>query len=193
MAAVQNLCTKGIVIEQGRISLYADIDKAVSLYLANEKFEHVLNNSNVFIGENCEIYNTRLVNSNNLISNVIDLIIRTNFTSSINKSFSVILTVLREYELAFVAASFYKDEIIMGNEEYIIDITIPRYLLNPGFHSIDISIVDETGNFHQYLYAKEVLSFNVIDDNHRRGNKYNKGWGGKVSPILDIKFNKIIN
>jgi lipopolysaccharide transport system ATP-binding protein len=193
MAAVQNLCTKGIVIEQGRISLYANIDKAISLYLANEKFEHVLNNSNVFIGENCEIYNTRVVNSNHLISNGIDLIIRTNFRSSINKSFSVILTVLREYELAFVAASFYKDEIIMGNEKYIIDITIPRYLLNPGFHSIDISIVDETGNFHQYLYAKEVLSFDVIDDNHRRGNKYNKGWGGKVAPILDIKFNKITN
>ena len=193
MAAVKSLCTRGIVLENGKVTFEGEIEEAIRLYLVNEKSDEILFNLNVFKGENCEIFNTKIVNNESLIFNCLDLIIKTIFISSVNKSYSIILSVFREFGLAFVATSFYKDEAIAGNGEYEIEFVIPKYLLNPGFHTIDISIVDETGNFQQYLYAKEILSFNVVDDNLRRGNKYNKGWGGAVSPILNISWNKINN
>lgn len=190
MAAVKNLCTRGVVLDNGRIVFNGDIDEAISTYLINEKSDEILINPNTYHGENCMILNTRIVNEVDLITNAMDLILGTTFVGSINKSYSITIPVFRESTLSFVATSFYKDEKINCPGEYYIECIIPKYLLNPGFHTIDISIVDETGNFEQLLYVKEALSFNVIDDNFRRGNKYNKGWGGAVSPVLEINFEK---
>ncbi|WP_428231312.1 polysaccharide ABC transporter ATP-binding protein [Flavobacterium sp.] len=190
MAAVKSLCTRGIVLEHGKMTFEGNIDEAITQYLINEKSDERLYNSNEYKGENCKISDTKIVNADALITNGIDLILSTTFTSVINKSYSITISIFRESVLAFVATSFYKDEQIRCPGEYKIEFVIPKYLLNPGFHNIDVSIVDETGNFEQYLYVNEILSFNVIDDNLRRGNKYNKGWGGIVSPILQINWIK---
>lgn len=190
MAAVKNLCTRGIVLEYGKVTFTGDIDEAIDKYLINEKSDEILINPNTYYGENCMILNTRIVNQTSLITNGMDLMLATTFIGSIKKSYSITISVFRESTLSFVATSFYKEEKISCPGEYYVECTIPKYLLNPGFHSIDISIVDETGNFEQLLHVNEILLFNVIDDNFRRGNKYNKGWGGAVSPVLQINFEK---
>jgi lipopolysaccharide transport system ATP-binding protein len=189
MAAVKSLCTRGIVLEHGKVVFEGGIDDAVDLYLTQQNYDQIVKNNEIIRGNFCEISNTEIISKNDLISNGEDIIIKTVFKASKNREHSIIMSVFRETSLAFVATSFYKEKPISGSGEF--EFIIPKYLLNPGFHSIDISIVDGTGNFEQYLYAKEIIAFNLVDDGFRRGNKYNKGWGGVVSPILAINYKKI--
>lgn len=193
MAAVKSLCTRGIVLGNGEVAFDGGTDEAVDLYLSKQNYNQTLKNDEIIKGDFCEISNTQIITNNDLIKNGEDLIIRTIFKTYKNRKYSIIMSVFRETMLAFVATSFYKEKPIIGAGEFEIEFIIPKYLLNPGFHSIDISIVDDTGNFQQYLYAKEIVSFNLIDDNFRRGNKYNKGWGGVISPILKINYINVHN
>ena len=193
MAAVKSLCTRGIVLEHGSMIFDGDTTQVVDLYLSQNNDDQVLRNDIVISGDLCQISNTQIISKSDLINNGEDLSIRTVFKSMINREYSVIMSVFRDDSLAFVATSFYKKEPITGIGEFEIEFVVPKYLLNPGYHNIDISIVDGTGNFQQYLLAKEIINFNVVDDSFRRGNKYNKGWGGVVSPILAINCKAIHN
>lgn len=191
MAAVKSLCTRGIVLEKGGIVFDGGTDEAVGFYLKNQNSNELLDNQNVYKGKNCEISDTKIVSDNCIITNGMDLLIKTTFISTINKAYSVTLAVFRESVLAFVATSFYKDNPIMGPGEFNIEFIIPKYLLNPGVHSINISFVDGTGNSTEYLLnTTEILSFIVNDNNFRRGDNYVQGWGGAVSPILVISWKK---
>lgn len=192
MEAVKQLCSRGIVLEHGGVAFDGEISEAISLYLSKENFEQVLVNNTLFVGENCEISNTHMQAENNLVTNGDEILIKTQFKSIVDQNYSVILSVFRESILVFAATSFYHENPISGIGTFEIEFAIPKYLLNPGFHHCNISIVDGTGNFKQYLLVEEILSCNIIDDGFRRGNKYMKGWDGAVSPILRIKCTKCI-
>ena len=191
MAAVKTLCNNGIVLENGQVVYNGDVINCVDLYLSQQNYGQILKNDQIIKGDLCEISSTKIVSNKELINNGENISVVTNFKSEIDREYSVIISIYRDDSLAFVSTSFYKKKPISGIGTFEIEFVIPKYLLNPGFHSIDISIVDGTGNFLEYLSAKEIVSFNLDDDGFRRGYKYNKGWAGAISPVLTINFKDI--
>jgi len=194
MASIKNLCRKSILLENGIISLIGETDIVIANYIELNHIGELTNNSKTFRDEFCHIenINIRQINKNPEINtNGDELTVNFQFISEINENFAVIMNVFREEVLSFASTSFSHEMPFSGIGRFDISFIIPKYLLNPGFHSIDLSIVDHTGNFKQYLYAKDVLFFTIHDDNFRRGNKYNKGWSGLTSPILNILIKKI--
>jgi lipopolysaccharide transport system ATP-binding protein len=190
MWAIRNLCTKGVLLENGLVTFSGDLEDVVLKYLSNKKSKNKLTNLKTFKGLDCEISNTRLLADELPVLNGMEIKVLLSFRSYVARAYAIILSVFREYELAFSATSFYKEKPIEGCGEYSIEFVIPKYLLNPGFHSMDIKVVDETGNYHEFLHLKEVIEVEILDDDFRRGNEYHKGWGGVVSPILDINIIK---
>jgi lipopolysaccharide transport system ATP-binding protein len=192
MEAVKNLCSRGILMDGGQILIQDNIDLVVNKYLLTNDSCEIINNPKIFNGDNCKIYNTTLNFEGELITNGVDLVIKTTFKSLQNKNFAISAAIFRESNLAFVATSIYKKKSLNCPGVYKIELKIPKYLLNPGNHSVTISFTSETGNDNNYLLkAPNILIFNVIDDNFRRGGIYVQGWGGVVSPILDITWKRI--
>ncbi|HMO34110.1 MAG TPA: ABC transporter ATP-binding protein [Lacibacter sp.] len=190
MEAIKNICSRGILLQHGRLTDDNEVLPLVDNYLRLVQKNEIIINEQIFTGEGCQIGQTRIITDSDIITNGDELIIQTQFSSYDDKAYSVILGVNRNEQVSFLATSFFREE-IPGNGKYEVRFRIPPYLLNPGYHTIDIKIVDDTGNFTAYLHAEEVLAFTVFDDNVRRGNKYNKAWGGAVSPLLEIDWQKI--
>ncbi|CAN5353334.1 ABC transporter ATP-binding protein [soil metagenome] len=190
MEAVKNICSKGLLMEHGKIVADDEIAILVDKYLQGVHKEDVFINDVVIEGEGCKIERTKIYGKNEIITNGDELIIETIFTNYSEYPCSIIFTIKRNEQAVFAAASFYKTD-VLEKGSYKIDMRLPKHLLNPGFHTIDIMITDVTGNFKAYLHASSVLSFTVSDDMIRRGNKFNKAWDGAISPILPIDWIKI--
>ncbi|RYE29765.1 MAG: hypothetical protein EOP48_32400, partial [Sphingobacteriales bacterium] len=151
-----------------------------------------LENNRRYPGDNCRIEYIRiLLGESRIIHNGNDITILTGLVNENTDPCSIIFSVKRNDSLIFAAASFYKKEGIEKGH-YEVKIIIPKYLLNPGYHSLDIMIVDRTGNFKSLLFVESALTFNVEDDMCRRGEKYMKGWDGAISPILPIEWSKTV-
>ena len=189
MEAIKNICSRGILVQEGKVIFDATASEIVDLYLKDVHENEILVNDMEIIGEGCTIKFTRLICKMNQISNEDDFIIETIFTGIADQNFSIIFTVNRNNQSAFAAASFYKQETLTKGI-FNVSILIPKNILNPGHHTIDIMVVDETGNFKAYLFAEAILSFTVLDGNKRRGNKFIKSWDGAVSPILNVDWVK---
>jgi len=187
MASVRNLCTRGILLGNGIIANNGDVEKIVEKYLRRIDSSYKLENDVLKEQENVVFYYAKVFFSGQERSNGSEIIIHIEYELKIDKEFAVILNVNRNEELAFASTSFFKTKPYKGKGKYSVKFVIPKYLLNPGFHSFDFSVVDGTGNMFQYAYFKDILYFEVSDDNYRRGYRYNKGWSGAVSPILKIE------
>ena len=189
MEAIKNICSRGILMQHGKIVNDACAADIVDKYLSEVQEKEIIINHSEIIGEGCAIENTRVLCNVNPISNEEDISIETYFTGSSDQKFSIIFSFNRNNQTAFAAASFYKEE-TLSKGVFKISTLIPKYLLNPGYHTIDINVVDETGNFKSYLFAESVLAFTIADGNKRRGNKFIKSWDGAISPILNIDWIK---
>ena len=91
----------------------------------------------------------------------------------------------REGMLSFISTTFHINT-FQKNSKVLLFKT-PKYLFNPGFYSMNLKVVDKTGNYFEYLYLKDVITFEVIDDGIRRG-AYKLGWDGPVSPLFDFIY-----
>ncbi|MEO6327870.1 MAG: ABC transporter ATP-binding protein [Ginsengibacter sp.] len=189
LEAIKNICSRVILMQHGKITFEGSSSIIVDKYLQQVQEKEIYFNDTEITGEGCKIENTKVIYEKSIITNEEDLIIETYFTGITDQNFSIIFTINRKHQSAFTAGSFYKQE-TLSKGVFKINALIPKYLLNPGYHTIDIMIVDETGNFKSYLHAESVLSFTIFDGNKRRGNKFNKGWDGAVSPILNIDWIK---
>ncbi|PID92058.1 MAG: hypothetical protein CSA96_05270 [Bacteroidetes bacterium] len=190
MGSIKNLCPNAILLENGKCIFRGSSAETISHYQKTQFRKEQRSNKRVFEENGFKLYASSLVPDKGAeISNGQDITLRFSLRFESEKAVSAILNVYRMSELAFAAGSFHKDP-IAGKGDYQIVFRIPPYLLNPGHHSIDFSLVDDTGNMIQYLYARSVLNFSIEDDQQRRGKKYNKRWEGAVSPILDIDIEK---
>lgn len=194
MSAVRSLCTRGLLIENGKIVVDDSIDNVVDKYLMSNNRVEILVNSNSYKGDDCELVFAKVDYDANVLTNGVDLHIKANVVIKNNKRYAISMLVYRETVLAFASTSIYKKESISGPGIFELTIVIPKYFLNPGNHSISINLTGETGNDSKYLLsAPGVLYFDVADDNFRRGDKYIQPWGGAVSPLLKMSWQKTPN
>jgi lipopolysaccharide transport system ATP-binding protein len=109
--------------------------------------------------------------------------------------FSAHMFVHRENDLAMVASDFHNpvanQKLDIG--QYTLQFTIPPYLLNPGYHKLGILFSDYNGNSQKYLFANEIIKFDLEDDGYRRNGRYHRGWDGSVSPVLSVFLRKYSN
>ena len=190
MVALKNICSKGILLQNGKILAEDEIGLLIETYLKDANQEDTIINDIAYKGQGCKIDSTKISFKNAIITNGEELSIETRFESIAEQSYSIIFALNRNEQCVFAASSFYKQE-TLNKGVYEIGLRIPKHLLNPGYHTLDINIVDETGNFKSFLSVNSILSFTIADDMLRRGNKYNNGWEGAISPILPIEWKKL--
>jgi lipopolysaccharide transport system ATP-binding protein len=194
MEAVQSLCKQGIFLKNGSINFLGSTEQCVNTYLSNISNDQILHFKPLIpIKENgfsiMESFVSTRIYGNGVISNATQLDIHFRFINHELKKFSAYMFVYRNETLAFIASDLHNpcsDKTYDQNISEII-FSIPKYILNPGNCTIGLMIADYNGNSEQFIHCMNLLSFNVEDDGFRRGNKYNLGWSGAVSPILNVK------
>ena len=194
MEAVRALCTKGILLDEGTIKLNGPAEEVIRGYLKKvttgqqtfQRFEPPLEGNGFMLMESR--LNTNPLFSD-IITNGLELQLNFKLRNPEGKKFSLYLFVYRDESLAFLASDLHDPavhQLAPDKNEFDVTFVIPKYFLNPGHCRIGLMIADYNGNTEQYFNNMDLLNFNIEDDGVRRGNRYNLGWSGAVSPILKI-------
>jgi len=199
MIAVKNLCSKAMLLDSGRIVAFKNVSSVVEKYLSIEKdFEGEVNwddpdaapgnhqvrlkaarivSDNVItgspsIGKDIEIqidYWNLEKNGRRLVSiHVLNAMGYILFTTANMKSASILPDPWQEKEYPL---GLFRTKCI-----------IPKLLLNPGQHSIDLYINGKMAS-DNIIVKKTVISFNVRESNEMRKD-YMGEWIGAIRPKL---------
>jgi lipopolysaccharide transport system ATP-binding protein len=175
MAAVQNLCTKGIVLEKGKIVFDGDTNKAVEYYLNKGN----TNNINLLertdrkgTGEvqfsKIELLNAEGNSVNEIMSGVYAKFrLHMVFKAEINfKELVFGLVIYDKNEVKI--ADFYTNEmgVIFDEIESYIDLELPQLLLRGGNYSVVVVVQTSKIGVQQIDLVHNVLNFTVFSGDY---------------------------
>jgi homopolymeric O-antigen transport system ATP-binding protein len=199
MAAIKQLCNKGILLEAGESSYKGNVEICIDKYIqqltSNLNVKHVASTEGKKSAFICliqaNVYAKKI--NNDIITNGDDLVFRAEIKVDKACDISICIPVRRDGELCFLANSYHLANRFIIKEKgiYQIECNIPSKLLNPGFHSLGLYIADSYGREKHYVRIEELLGFDIFDDGVRRGGLYSGSWGGAVSPLLNFDLKKI--
>ena len=195
MMAILSLCSQSLWLKNGTVQAIGDTATVVDSYLHGvyEKSEKQYTTRERYEGRNVNLLEANLIFTGEQPSNGQELIFEAKIELIRKMQFSAHLIVHRDVELVMVASDFHaplaSEELSPGT--LVLRFRIPPYLLNPGYHALDLLISDFNGNHEQFLKVQNVIHFELIDDGYRRGNRYYLGWGGAISPILNISIERV--
>ena len=190
MAAIKNLCSSAIHMEKGKVKATGDAEKVIGMYLDQDFKDNKLVCTEKLVHDNYIFEGAHVNYGPGELNNGCDLIFSFYFNFLSNEKYSAVIYFYREEDLAFCAMDAH-EPLFMAAENVgkrRIDFLVPKYLLNPGRYSIHFALVDFNGNSNRYFYKENLLLFDLPDDNFRRGGRYNLGWKGAVSPILQSRM-----
>lgn len=187
MAAVKSLCTKGIVLEHGKVVYNSNAESAVNYYLERESFEKLSYNKH----ELSDFYNSEKIQINSIELS------SENFFSIENKTFLKVNYVVLEKMNAFNFSLVLKDfnevvifnsissviEISQGNYETIFE--IQENFLNDNKYKLRLIFVNQSKII---VDLDDILSWNAIESQERKVN-----WFGKIVGVVRPEFNWITN
>ena len=187
MASVRSLCTRGIFLENGQVKMRGSIHEVVEGYLAipnNRAIDRKLNNKLLNIisitlnnsSQSQQFYNGEILNFNiefKLLQNHQEVA----FCLCIYDESGNLVVALNTYHKN---ADFFK----LKEGFHNVTIVLGKYILNNGFYMVDFFVNDFKGNIYQHL--ENALSFNIVDDNVRRGEYFKKKWNGYVSLLPEV-------
>lgn len=185
MEIINRLCKKTIWLNNGNMIEYGSTNVVIDSYKKKIKEDTFIDiedlKSNRIIIHSCELKNKDALFNGDVMEFKISI---THLVEeSIDDNF--IFEFYREGMLSFISTTFHINT-FQKNSKVLLFKT-PKYLFNPGFYSMNLKVVDKTGNYFEYLYLKDVITFEVIDDGIRRG-AYKLGWDGPVSPLFDFIY-----
>ena len=192
MEAVRGLCSRGLIIDHGKLQFAGASDLAIKRYLEHLSQEQRRNfypasplEENGFSLIGCGVG----IPDGTVISNGDSIQVHFELLNQTRNKFSLYLFVFRNESLAFISSDLHQPacNLIGQSERFEVTFSIPPYLLNSGHCRIGLMIADFNGNTQQFFNQMDLLSFDVEDDGYRRGNRYSLGWSGAVSPILKIE------
>jgi lipopolysaccharide transport system ATP-binding protein len=190
LEALSNLCKKSILLQDGKMAFSGSLHAGVQTYL--NEFKNSKNLTYTAETGKTEVFlkKARITNEDKVLTNGQDLKIEFVVSSVNETSFSFHAFMFREGTLAFIGSDYCNSVYTASKnkKEVSFTLTIPRYLLNPGYHQLGIMMADFYGNQVQYYNNMNILNFEILDDGYRRGNKYNLDWPGSVSPIFDFNM-----
>ena len=184
MAAVKQLCTRGMLLENGTIKADGSVDEVLNIYSA-ESLDAVTNikwaiesapgNSNAKITS--IKFNTQ--GDTFFIEKEIELKIEyVNFID--NHSINASVSILDDKDV-YVLASPNLKRIPLGKGQYKSVCKIPKDLLNKGKYFFTVLLVGN--NYEIITQLDKVVAIEVDEEGTHRGNYFGY-WGGVVRPYL---------
>jgi lipopolysaccharide transport system ATP-binding protein len=192
MAAVKSLCTRGIVLENGKVVFEGGISDCLQQYLIADKITQKFQFENEqFKCENIYLVNylgnvkTDFLNGENIIVKI-PFEVKSNqpdfgFCIAIYDSYGEILSAINTYHVNSTISLLKKGNHMMTFE-------IRKYLLNVGDFSINLHFNDKYGNLFEI--AERCLTFVIGDDGYRKGNFFKGPIPGPISLVPEIYFDK---
>jgi lipopolysaccharide transport system ATP-binding protein len=191
MAAVKSLCTRGIVMENGKVKFDGNIESAINEYMSIDelntdtypkKFDE---NSPVFGNSSVRLKTVEIISALNETFFTIkeELIIKIKFSIFID---------VDNFNLAINFKSFTDDTIVFSQitpvklavkGNYISELILPANFLNSKMYCIDLHFVQ---NNKSLLSIANIVNFEMID--FREGINYYGEWAGYVRPNLKFDF-----
>ena len=197
MAAVKSLCTRGIVMEQGRVVFEGGIDPAIDEYLSdnNNAYRKWIGNQ-APCSDFIRLKEVKVLKINNEISlnHAISDEIKIEFSYEIikeNQLFTHGFNLFNNQNIHILSShdkdsATLKKGLALGIHKKIV--TIPGNLLAEGSYSCSFAIM-RYNPFHIEFHELDTVGFNVIDElgsDTVRGN-YSGGFPGIVRPLLNWK------
>jgi lipopolysaccharide transport system ATP-binding protein len=196
MAAVKSLCTRGVVLDNGKVAFEGGIEEAISEYLNLDNHltsRKVYNNVEAPSSEIVRLLETEVIND--IFENKTDYFIiekvgiRIKFEILVETSDLVLGLNLYNNEEIHILSSHQKNQNInykVGVYQAIV--WFPNNFLSEGYHFCGIAAMSYKGVFRVHFHDVNKFSFNIIDEfmeNTARGNDYKGKFPGVVRPILD--------
>jgi len=194
MASVRRLCTKGLILEKGRIVMQGDTDDVVDYYLKEEYKESI--GEGVFT--NTEKSKTvfqldlvKLLNKKNEVTPVflaeekIRVIIKYELTEAV-RDMRVNIAVLSEDEIiVFIASSHDLEPVNKAAGVYFAELELPVSFFNKGEYKIRLN-AGIPGV--KVLYKPKVLLNFQVEKLTSSGSRFNTSFRGLTAPKLDWKL-----
>jgi lipopolysaccharide transport system ATP-binding protein len=182
LAAVKALCSRGVLLENGLITLAGMSDDVMKFYLGGDKFEsnhRFINHEyeGLFISD-IKVFNpeTGINKSNNSIyrDNEIWVNINYNNKANINNLYFNIKLKDDEGNYFLVTASPMQDNFIR-NGQGSATMKIPQGFFNEGGFAMDLMIIQyDNGNYKTFFHDSDLLHFQILPEKRDIGT-----WMGK--------------
>ena len=155
MAAVESLCNKGVVLENGKIGFVGDKNKSIDFYLNNEiQYDTSKTFINHEVKDNFGIKKVELIENDVVIKHSDSVIIEIDFNNLKNKCYVGIAVLNSSKMKIFTTINQIED----GCEKIVCE--IPPNLLLKGNYSIDVATFISDNVFE---YLNDICSFQVVD------------------------------
>ncbi|MFD0835488.1 ABC transporter ATP-binding protein [Mariniflexile aquimaris] len=175
MAAVKSLCTRGILLENGKVKFQGSIDRVLNRYLDDgqikKNFKFVGNNiiKSVFLSENRVIYNSKMT-------------INVCFDSNIeihNLILGIVIKDINEVELVGINNRHYSSKKINNKcvSKGCVKVVIGKLKLLPGNYKLDVFLGDSNRDLEE---IRDVIGFTVL-----AASKF------ESIGVLNLKLNKV--
>lgn len=198
MAAVKSLCTRGVVMENGKVIYQGNIDNAIEEYLSgkNNNSFRTWSKENAPSCDFIRLLQAKVLKSNNEIglNHAITDEIKIEFIYEVlkeNQLFTHGFNLFNSHDI-HILSSHDKDSQTLVNSLPIgihsKTITVPGNFLAEGGYSCSFAIM-RYNPFHVEFHELDTVGFNVIDEigsKTARGN-YSGGFPGIVRPLLNWK------
>jgi len=184
MAAVKSLCTRGIVLEHGKVVFEGGIDEALDVYSLDAT--DLITEVKWLIEDapgnlNAKITSIKVITDNDsfLIENQFKIEIEyTNFIE--NHLINASVSLFNEKDV-YVLASPNLERVPLGKGRYKSTCTIPSNLLNSGMYFFTVLLV---GNNYEIITQLDKIVSIDIEEGGKNRKGYFGYWGGTVRPYL---------
>lgn len=198
MAAVKSLCTRGVVMENGKVTYQGSIDNAIEEYLSgkNNNSFRTWSKENAPCCDFLRLLEVKVVKLNNEIAlnHAITDEIKIEFIYEVlkeNQLFTHGFNLFNSHDIHILSSHDKDSQTLVDSLPigiYSKAVTIPGNFLAEGGYSCSFAIM-RYNPFHVEFHELDAVGFNVIDEigsKTARGN-YSGGFPGIVRPLLNWK------
>ena len=196
MNAINTLCNRVVVLENGMVKLVENTQKAIELYLEdNNKSFSTDKNSDVIGDEFYSLDNVRILNHQRKETKFLDIhennfivleinVLKTGMNGIPNIHFRSL-----KGDYVFNSAKEI-DELKNATGCFKIEMEIPKNLLNAIVYKLDIGLTT-MAPFKIHFFEKDSLFIECIENIDNRNEGHNQKIGGLIRPRLNWKVNKV--
>jgi len=172
MVAVRSLCTRGMLIENGKTIFFGDIDETIDLYLKNNSFSFNSNNFIEFEEKQIPIqiskFEINAFNSNGEISSSSGVLMGSKLAFSIfvlakqpysNLKASVIISTSEGVKITAIRSHEITDKIYNSQGDFVFSVMASDLKLMPGDYLVSIALAE---NNTTISVKEECLGFSII-------------------------------
>lgn len=187
MAAVKSLCTRGIVMENGKVKYDGDIDEALRVYNSDSNVS--VSNVNWSVenapgNSNAKITSVKFDTNGDFFYIENDIEVEIEYVNFIdNHSINVSISIFDDKEV-YVLSSPNLKRIPLGKGKYKSICSIPPNFLNKGKYFCTVLLV---GNNLEIITQLDKIVAIELDEEGLRREGYFGYWGGVVRPYLEWK------